>query len=87
MLAIKNVSHKNKWNVVTVQVHVEPPPISLIKIKNSDKLDKYFVTLKLCRDLMLEKSDLYELKMTLFDDGESEEFLLLICNFNSILNR
>ena len=29
---MKNISHKNKWNEGTVQVHVDPPPIPLIKI-------------------------------------------------------
>ena len=30
---------------------------------------------------MSEKSDLYEIKMALFDNGEPEELLLFICNF------
>ena len=40
---MKNVSHKNQWNTGTVQVHVEPPPIPLIKSNNDDKSDKYFI--------------------------------------------
>ena len=39
MLTMKKVLHKNKWNTGTVQVHVEPPSIPLIKIKNNDKSD------------------------------------------------
>ena len=34
------------------------------------------------RDPTSEKSDLYRLKMTLFDNGDPEEFLLFIKNFN-----
>ena len=49
-MMIKNVLHKKKWNAGTVQVHVEPPPISLIKSKSNDKSDKYFVKIKLRRD-------------------------------------
>ena len=40
--------------------------------------DKYFVKIKLCRDLTSEKSDLYEFKMALFNNGKPEEFLLYI---------
>ena len=61
---INNVSHKKRWNTGTVQVHAEPPPIPLIKIKNGDKSDKDFVKIKLRRDPKSEKSDLYELKWT-----------------------
>ena len=63
-------------------MHVDSPPVQLIKIKNDAKLDNYFVKIKLCGDLTLEKLDLYEFKMDLFDDGKPEEFLLLIRNFN-----
>ena len=42
-LTMKNVSHKKKCNVGTVQVHVDPPPIPLTKSKNDEKLDKYYV--------------------------------------------
>ena len=48
-------------------------------------MDKYFVKLKLCRDPTLSTSDLYELKMSLFENGDSEEFLLFVRNFNITL--
>ena len=67
------------------QVHVIPPPIPLIKEKNDDKSDKYFMKLKLCRDSTLSTSDLFEFKMTLFDNGDPEEFLLFVRNFNMTL--
>ena len=59
-----------------VQVHVKPPPTPLIKIKHDDKLDKYFVKLKLRRDPTSTKWDLYEFKMDLFDNGNPEGFLV-----------
>ena len=82
MLTTKNFSHKNKWTSVTVTVHEEPSPITLIKSQNNDKLDKYFVKIKLRRDPTSDKSDHYEFKMALFDNGESEDFLLFVKNFN-----
>ena len=66
----------------TVQVHVEPPPIPLIKINNDDKSDKYFVNIKFRSDPTSEKSDLYEFKMALFYNSDTDEFLLFVRNFN-----
>ena len=53
---------------------MEPPLRPLIKSKHDDKLDKDFVKLKLRRDLTSEKLDIYEFKMALFGNGETEEF-------------
>ena len=47
---INNVSHKNNCNQGTVQVHIDPPLITLIKIKNDDKSDKDCVDNKFRRD-------------------------------------
>ena len=67
------------------QPHLEPPPIPLIKENQNVKLDKYFVKQKLCRYPTSSTSDLYEFKISFFDNGEPEEFLLLFCNFNMTL--
>ena len=67
---MKNVSHNKKCNWNAVQVHVDPPNILLTKIKNYTILEKYCVNIKLCRDTTSWKSDLYELKMALFDNSE-----------------
>ena len=79
------VSHKRKWNWGTVQVHVEPPLIPLIKINNDEKLDKDFVKIELRGDINSEKSNLYKLKITLFDNSKYEEFLLFVRNLNMSL--
>ena len=76
------VAHKNKCNVGTLQLHVESPPITLIKSKNDEKSDKDYVDIKLCRYPTSEKLDLCELKMALFYNDEHEEFLFFVCNFN-----
>ena len=39
---MNNVPHKNKLNVGSVQLHVEPPLICLIKSKHDDKSEKDF---------------------------------------------
>ena len=66
-------------------MHVDPPEIPLIESKKNYKWDKDCVKIKVCRDLMSQKSDLYEFKMALFDNGEPEELLLFIRNFNMTL--
>ena len=61
-------------------MHVEPNPILLIKSKNGDKLDKYYVKIKSNRDPTSKKSNIYGFKTALFDNGNPEEFLLFIRN-------
>ena len=61
---------------------MKPPPITLIKVKYDGKSDKDFIKLKLHRDPISSMSDLYELKMSLFDNGEPEDSLLFVHNFN-----
>ena len=75
---MNNVSNNKKWNEGTVQVHVEPYLIPPIKHKNDEKSDKYFVTIKLRKNPTSEKLDLYELKMSLFDNSKPEYFLLFV---------
>ena len=78
-------SHKKKWNVGIVQVHVDPPSIKRIKSNNDEKPDNYCIKIKFHRDPTSQKSDPYEFKMALFDNGEPEEFLMFIRNFNTNL--
>ena len=61
------------------------PSTPLMKVKHDDKSDKDFVKLKLCRDLMSEKSDLYDFKTAFFENGDPEEVLLFVCNLNTTL--
>ena len=82
MLTMKKFLHNKEWNAGKVQVNIDQPQVTLIKSTKDDKPDKYFVKMIFCRDLKSEKLDLYEFKMVLFDNGEPEEFLLFIWNFN-----
>ena len=85
MITMKKVLHQNRQNTWTVQAQVDPPPIPLIKSNNYDKLGKYFVKIKVHWDPMSENSDLYEFKMDLFDNGDPEDLLFFIHNFNKTL--
>ena len=66
-------------------MHVDPLTITLIKVKYNGKSDKDFFKLKLCRDPTSSTSDLYGFKMSLFDNGKPEQFLLFVRNFNTNL--
>ena len=55
-----------------VKVHVDPLHTPLINSKHDDNPDKDSIKLKFCRDPTSEKSDLYELKMSLFYNGDQK---------------
>ena len=63
-------------------MNVETPLLPLIIINKKEKLEKYCVKIKFLGDLTSQKPDVYELKMALFDNGNMEEFLLFVSNFN-----
>ena len=82
---MNNVLHRKKWNATVIKQNAEPPPNPIIKIKHNDKSEKDFLKLTLCRDPTSEMSDFYEFKIVLFDNGDPEEFLLFVRNFNMTL--
>ena len=71
---MQNVSHRKKWNAGLLQLHMDPPPITLIKGKHDDKSEKDSVGMKLGRDWTSKNSDLSESKMALFYNGDQEAF-------------
>ena len=82
---MENASSKKGWMTGITQTHVEPTNISIIKEKNNGKSDNDSVKLKLRRYPTSSTSDLYEFKISLFDNGDPEGFLLFVCNFNMTL--
>ena len=83
---MKNVSSKKGYMTRMNHPHVDPPRIILIQEIHNGKSGKYFVKLKLHIYPMEYTSDLYEFKMSLFDNGDPEEFLLFVRNFNITLS-
>ena len=71
---MKNVYNNKSCNSGMIQVHVEPPPIPLIKGSYYGKSEKSFVKLELFRDSTPNTLDFYELKMYLFDNEYPDEF-------------
>ena len=82
---MKNISYKKGWILGTNPAHVEPPLIPLIKEIFTGKSDEDFLKLKVCIYPLSSMSNLYEFKMSLFEHGHPEEFLLFMQNFNMTL--
>ena len=80
---MKMFSHKKGWNSGMTQALMVPPPIPLIKGTYDGQPDKDIVKLKLRRDPTSSTSDIYEFSMSLFENGDMEEFLLFVSNFNT----
>ena len=71
-------SNKKKCNTGEVQLHLDTPPIPLIKMKYNDNSDKDFAKIKLSRDPMSANPYLYEFKIFLFDNDNPGDFF---CSF------
>ena len=83
---MKNVSHKKVWIYGAVQIHAGPPHIPLIKSNLDMKLEKYYVRIKLRRFPTSQKSDMYEFRISLFENGEPEQFLLFQKKYKMMLD-
>ena len=79
---MKKISHNKGWMSRKFQIHVDTPPIPLIKSDIDTNLEKDYVKIKLRRNTMLETYDMYDFKMALFDNFEPKEFLLFERNYN-----
>ena len=64
---------------------MEHPPIPPIKVKYNGNPDKDIVELKLSRYPTSSTSELYKFKTSLFYNGNREELLLFVRNFNMTL--
>ena len=67
---MRNILNNKSWCIGVLQINVDPPPITLIKSKSDIKAKNDCVKMKLRRDLTSETLDLYEFKMSLFDNGK-----------------
>ena len=78
----KKVSQKKGCNWWTNEAHMEPLLIPLILGTCNGKLHKDYVNMKLRRYPTSSMLYLYDFRMSLFDNGDLEEFLLFVRNFN-----
>ena len=71
------------WLSADIQAGVEPPPIPLIKLELDDERTIYIIKVKMRRNISLAASKTYNINMNTLDDGQPEEFLSLLKNFNN----
>ena len=71
---MKNFSSKKVWMTGRNQSHLDPPLITLIKENHDGKSDKDSLKPKLRRGHKLYTLDLYEFKISLFENGKPEDF-------------
>ena len=74
---MNNVSSKKGWMTGMTQRNIGPPLIPLNKEKHDGKSDKDSVKLELHINSTPSTSDLYEFKISLFDNGKPEDFCCL----------
>ena len=65
--------------------NLDPPPIPLVKEASTGNSDGDYVKLKLRRDPTSSTLELYEFRMSLFDHGVPEDFILFVQNFKMTL--
>ena len=75
---MKNIPHKKVWGTDTNTAHVEPPLIPLVKETSTGKSYGDYVKLKFLRGPTSSTSDLYEFRMSLFNHGHPEKFILFL---------
>ena len=66
-------------------MHVNLPLIPLIKNKNFNKSEEYFVKIKVRTKPKSKRLDLLEYKMSFFHNSKPYELLVFISNFNMTL--
>ena len=82
---MKNFSHTNIWCTGSVQIHVDPPPITLIKSKNYMKKEKDSVKIISFRSYVGKSRHVW-IKNGLFDKDKLKDLLLFMRNFKITLD-
>ena len=80
---MENVSSNKGWMNGVTHPHIETPTIPLMKETHNSKSNKYFIKLKLRRYPTSSTLDLYEFKISLFENVKPE--VLFVCNLNMTL--
>ena len=73
--------HKKNWLLGDIKVHIETPPIPLIKCNTEKKSESALTKVKLRRNPTSFMLDIYKYKITLFENGKPVELPLLVRDF------
>ena len=70
------------WISAEVQAHIDPPPIPIIK-KDPPEFNEYdIINIKMRQNPSDAASEMYKLNIVTFENGQPEDFLQLMKNFN-----
>ena len=79
---IKTSTTKNvPWVTTYVQSRIYPPPTPLIKVELYELHTTHIINVKMRRNTSQAISETYNINMSTFDDGQPEEFLAQLKNF------
>ena len=78
---MEKILNNKGWIYGAVQINVETPTIPTIRGNIDKKLQKCYVKTKFCINTTSGTSEMYEFKIDLFDNGDTEEFLLFQRNY------
>ena len=70
-----------------MQAYIEPPPIPLIKKETDDASKCDIIKIKMLWNPSDVDSEMYELNIATFEHGQPEEFLALMKNFKTNIDR
>ena len=77
----------NRWINLDVQACTEPPPIPLIKATNGKTEETDIIRIKICRGPASATFNTYKLKVQMFENGKPEEFLQMMKDFKTGIDR
>ena len=69
------------WISSYMQARIEPPLISLVKLEVDYYCTTHIIKVKMQRNTSSAASEMYNVNMNTFDDGQPEEFLSLLRKF------
>ena len=67
-----------QWISADVQVRIEPPPISPIKVELEELYAVHNIKVKFWRNPSQTASETYKINISTFNDGQLEKFLALL---------
>ena len=76
----------HSWLSADVQARIEPPPIPLIKVELEEERTSKIIRVKIRINPDSSMSETYEFKMARLKNGQPEDFLRPMKNFNIAIN-
>ena len=76
------ISHNANWLSSDIHAHIEPQINTLIKVELGEERTINIIKFKMRRNPTSAISETYNINISMFEDGQPEEFLALLNNFS-----